>query len=145
MRNKSTSWHPNSLSLCIVLESSLATKLVSPHLHAPLLFAFLFCMHLVCYGSLEPVVILERDDDLASTSDTSPLNPVSSPFARFLFDVDRVFGPHTFQCSLDQSPWNTCVSPLSLSSPLPDGTHTFAVRIGGRQDTAVTHTWIIGT
>lgn len=77
------------------------------------------------------------------TAITSGPSGVTGPDAQVVaFAADE---PSTYECALDDGPWSTCASPVTIPAGLPDGSHTFAIRatdhLGNQQ--VVTVRWTV--
>ena len=81
----------------------------------------------------------------APTIDTKPSDPSNNAQPSLAFsDSDSTV---SFQCSLDSGGFSACTSPFA-TGPLPDGSHTFAVRSVnslGTTSAATTYTWTVDT
>ena len=101
-------------------------------------------------GAPAIATITIADNDPPDTNiDSSPGDPTASTNARFAFSgSDPVSAIERFECSLDASPFNTCVSPVTYAG-LASGSHTFQVRAIDRSGTAdptpASFTWMVDT
>ncbi|EGD77376.1 hypothetical protein PTSG_08472 [Salpingoeca rosetta] len=94
-------------------------------------------------ASAQVTVLVVRDDGIASTPSDEPQDPTFQTSARFLFEANTFRKNFPFECSLDGSPFSSCLSPHEIPGPLADGSHTFSVRVPGNPGTQ--HTWTIDT
>ncbi|MGH7359029.1 MAG: Ig-like domain-containing protein, partial [Candidatus Rokuibacteriota bacterium] len=82
----------------------------------------------------------------ATTIDSAPADPTSSPNASFAFNASE--GGASFECRLDAGAWGACSSPAAYSG-LGEGGHTFHVRAtdsaGNVDPTPATFGWTIDT
>ena len=81
-----------------------------------------------------------------TTIDTAPEGAVRERGATITFSADK---PVTFECRLNDGPWEACASPVNLSD-LPDGDYTYSVRsttttvpVGVTDPTPPSRTWTV--
>ncbi len=78
-----------------------------------------------------------------------PSNPSNDATPAFTFVGMGGVGPLTYQCVMDEASggtWTDCASPITYSTPLADGQHTFQVKASdgaGTQELPASYTWTI--
>lgn len=81
-----------------------------------------------------------------SSIDGGPGGPTNDPTPAFSFSGSG--SPTSFECSVDGAPFAACSSPF-IAGPLPDGSHTFAVRsgdaVGNVDRTPATRAFVVDT
>ena len=101
---------------------------------------------LVAYNLNESVVSVVLNDPIPQTTiDSGPSGAVTSGDVSFGFRSSEQGS--TFECSLDEGPWEACSSPKDYAG-LPDGLHTFQVRasaFGQTDQTPASRTFTIAT
>ncbi|HXV59019.1 MAG TPA: hypothetical protein VD704_14240 [Gaiellaceae bacterium] len=120
----------------------------------PLLIAALVAavLLLAALGALLAMVVLDEDEEPAAVDTVAPAveilegpeNPTEETSATFLFEADE--DVRTFECRLDDGPFEECVSPQNYPGPLSVGRHVFAVRaidFADNRSGAATFDWTI--